>query len=82
MLLLQSSDLGGKNCQRLMNSKRDTHLYSTFCTCINAFFRYISHSLIQNFIKFVQFIFNLLKIAVFRCCYSILGIGERKMAKD
>ena len=82
MSLLQSSDLGGKNGQRLMNSERDTDLYSTFCNCINASFRYISHSFIENFIKFIQFIFHLLKIAVFRCGYSILGIGERKMAKD
>ena len=81
MFLLQSSDLGGKNGQRLMNSERDTHLYSPLCTCINTSFRYISHSFIQNLTKFVQFIFNVLKIAVFRCCYSILGIGEQKMAK-
>ena len=82
MSLLQSSDLGGKNGQRLMNSERDTDLYSTFCNCTNASFRYISHSFIPNFIKFVQFIFHLLKIAAFLSCYSILRIRELKTAKD
>ena len=66
-VLIESSDLGAKNGQRLMNSERDTHLYSSFCTCTNASFRYISDSFIQNFIKLVEFRFQPLSIAVFRC---------------
>ena len=79
---MQSMAVGAKTVQRLMNSDRDTHLYSSFFTCTNMPFGCLSNSFIQNCIKFVQFIFNLLKIAVFRCCYSILGIRKLKMAKD
>ena len=38
MLLSQSIALGAKSGQRLMNSDRDTHLYSSFCTCTNVSF--------------------------------------------
>ena len=78
MLLLQSIALGAKTCQRLTNSDRDTHLYSFFFTCRNLPFGYLLNSFILNCIKFIQFILHLLKIAVFRCCYSILGIREQK----
>ena len=74
--------LGAKTGQRLMNSDTDTHLYSSFFTCTNMPFGCLSNSSIQDCIKFVPFIFHLLKIAVFGCCYSILGIRELKMAKD
>ena len=73
--------LGAKTGQRLMNSDRDTPLYSSFFTCTNMPFGCLSNSFIQNSVKFVQFIFQLLQIAVFRCCYSILGIPELKMTK-
>ena len=82
MFLLQSSYLGANKSQRLMNSKRDRHLYSCLCTCTNMSFRCISHSFIQNCIKFVQVIFRPLNIALFICWYSILGIWELKLAKD
>ena len=79
---MQSIALEAKTGQILMNKDSDTHLYSSFFTCTNMPFGCLSNSFIQNCIKFVQFIFHLLKIAVFRCCYSILGIRELKMAKD
>ena len=79
MFLSQSGDLGGKNGQKLMNSEEDTNLYSSFCTCTNASFRYISHSFIENCIKFVQFIFQPYITSDIRCS---VWLWELKLAKD
>ena len=82
-LLSQSMALGAKTVQGLMNS--DTQLYSSFCTCTNESFRCISHSFIQNCIKFLRFIFHPLNNAVFRCCYSMdpgAKNGQRLMNSD
>ena len=79
---LYSSFRACTNVSFLMNSDRDTHLYSSFRTCTNVSFRSNSHSFIQSCIKFVQFIFLPLNIAVSTCCYSILGIWELKLAQD
>ena len=72
--------LGAKTGQRLMNSNRDTHLYSSFCTCTNGSFRCISHFFIQNCIKFLQFsaILKILQfldapIAVYMALRAITG---------
>ena len=65
-----------------MNSERDTHFYSTIYTCTNASFRYISHSFIQNFIKFIQFMFPPLNISIYRRSYCSPVIWEVKMVKD
>ena len=79
MFLSEPSDVGARNGLRLKISKRDTHLYSSFCTGTNASFRYISHSFIQNCIKFVQFMFQPFIISVFRCS---LWLWELKLPKD
>ena len=74
--------LGAKTGGRLMNLETDTILYSSFCTCTNVSFRYISHCFTQNCIKLVQFIFQPLNISVFKCfCWS-LWLWELKLAKD
>ena len=82
MFLSQSMPLGAKKGQRMMNSERDTHLYSCFFTCTNVSFRCISHSFNQNWIKFLQFIFEPLNIiAVFRCSYRSLWLWELKLPR-
>ena len=65
---MQSMALGAKTGQRLMNSYRDAHLYSSFFNCTIMSFECLSNSFIQDCIKFVQFLFYPLNIAVFRCC--------------
>ena len=83
MFLSQSIPLGAKKGQRMMNSERDTHLCSCFFTCTNVSFRCISHSFNQNWIKFLQFIFEPLNIiAVLRCSYHSLWLWELKLPKD
>ena len=79
---MQCMALGAKTCKRLIDSERDTILYSSFCTCTNVSFRYISHCFIQNCIKFVQFIFQPLNISVFKCFCCSLWLWELKPAKN
>ena len=64
--LLTCRSLGTKKGQTLMNSERDTHLYSYFCTCTNMSFRCISHSFTENCIKFLQLRFQPLNISSFQ----------------
>ena len=66
MFLLTCISLGTKKGQTLTNSEGDTHLYSYFCTCTNMSFRCISHSFIENCIKFIQLRFQPLNIFSFQ----------------
>ena len=66
MVLLMCRSLGTKKGQTLTNSEGVTHLYSFFCTCTNMSFRCISHSFIENCIKFLQLRFQPLNISSFQ----------------
>ena len=70
--------LGAKTAQRLMNSDRDGHLYSSFFTCTNMYFKFF-HSKLH---KSPSIYTHPLNISSLGRSYRSLVIWELKMVKD
>ena len=65
MSLSQSMPLGAKKGERMMNSERDTHLYSCFFTCTNVSFRFFQSKLDKTPLIYIRAI-------KYNCSFSML----------